>query len=325
MKTRLTKLLITLLVLLMATPIIYVGCQEDKKQPSAPSPTGLSSTLVPNMNLDAYIYVKQDNPTKIPAKITGIPADIEVESLALWGVPADAELALGAGLTLTSASGASELYAKIDLGKDVWKMLSGNTIYLVQGSGTAAESLKTAISNRDFKHYDDKEALEAVAALPSHSTAKLAAIAIAKPSKALIGFIAKDVNPEGLGQINMILNLAKLKVIAAGLYSPNQIDIAKVMGTMESSSNISDLNLGLLILVESSLPGLLVEPAVKKILTESAFTETKLGELMLYKRSLDINRSKAIPVLVRINGNRIFAAVAGQESYAETLITSVNK
>jgi hypothetical protein len=51
---------------------------------------------------------------------------------------------------------------------------------------------------------------------------------------------------------------------------------------MESGGNISNLDICLLILVKSGLPGFLVEPAVGKFL-------------------------------------------AGQESYAETLITSINK
>jgi len=50
-----------------------------------------------------------------------------------------------------------------------------------------------------------------------------------------------------------------------------------------------------------------------------------LGEFTLYKGSWHVDSGEAIPVLVRIEGNCIFAAVAGQEAYAETLITSVNK
>jgi len=68
----------------------------------------------------------------------------------------------------------------------------------------------------------------------------------------------------------------------------------------------------------------LVEPALEKFLSESDFTETNLGEITLYKGLWD-SGGGAIPVLVRIEGNCIFAAVAGQESYVETLITSISK
>ena len=323
MKTNLTtKLPIALFVLLTASPVISVGC-EGGQLPTSSSPGEFSPVLVPNTDLDVYIYAKQDSATTVPAWLVDAPGDIEVESLALWGVPAEDEFALGIGIALTSPGDASALHAEIDLEEDGWKMLSGSTIYFVQGSGTTAESLKTAISNHDFKYCDDSEFLEAAATLPSYGTTKPAAIALAKPSTELIGFIAKDADPERLEQINTMLKLADPKVIAVGLYSPHEIDVPEIVETMESDGSISDLNLGLLGLVKSGLPGFVVEPAIKKFLTESEFTEVNFGEFTLYKRSLHIDGGKAITVLVWIKGNRAFAAVAGQESYAEALISSM--
>jgi len=322
-----TKLLIPVLVLLITTPLISIGCQgEGEPLPSPPSPGELSSTLVPNMNLDVYIYSKQESPTTIPAEMVNAPHDIDVESFAVWGVPAEDDFAFGASLTLTSASDASNVYTAITPRKSGWWMLSGNTIYFVRGSGIAAESLKAAISNNDFKYYDDSKSLQAAATLPSSETSKLAAIALAKPSKALIGLLAKDVDPERLKLIDMILKLARLDVIVGGLYHPHQLDIAAMAAeTMESGSSILNLDLGMLTLVKVGLPGLVVEPIVKSFLTEFEFTETNLGEFTLYKRSWDIGDNRAIPVLVRIEGNHIFAAASGQESYALTLITSINR
>ncbi|MFC1902900.1 hypothetical protein ACFLX4_02395 [Chloroflexota bacterium] len=319
------RLLIAFLLLSIVAATIGMGCDGEVGQPSAmPSPGQLSSTLVPNVPLDMYVYARQDSPTMIPAKMADAPGDIAVESLAIWGVPPENSFAIGMGLTLTSSGDASRIYEEIRLEDGGWKKLSDNIIYLVQGSGTAAEALKTAISNNDFKYYDDSEPLEAVAALPGGGTTMPAAVAIAKPSEALIGFIARDASPESLGQINMILKLVKLKLVAAGLYSPQQIDIAKMAETMENGGNISNLNMGMMVLVKSGYPGLLVEPAVGKLLTERGFAETNIGGVTVYKGSQEIG-GEAIPVLVRIEGNRIFAAVSGQDSYAETLITGINK
>ena len=296
-----TRLLVPLIVLLIATLAIGVGCQEEEGQlPAPPSPGELSSTLVPNMHLDAYIYARQDSPTMIPAGMIGAPCDIEVESLAVWGIPAEDDFAFGMALTLTSASDASELYAEINLEEDSWKMLSGSTVYLVHGSGTAAEALRTAISNHDFRYYDDSELLEAAATLPSRGTTKPAAIALAKPSKALIGFMAKEADSEDLEQINMMLKLVNLKAVAVGLYSPQQIDVAEMAEIMGSDGSISNLNLGLLTLVKSGLPSFLVEPAIKKFLAESEFTEMNFGEFTLYKGSWHVDSGEAIPVLVRM-------------------------
>ena len=279
---------------------------------------------MPDVPLDLYIYARQDGPTTIPAGMVGMPGDIEVEALAVWGISAEDGFALGMGLSLTSDSDAAGLYDDINLEGNGWKLLSGSTIYLVHGSGTAAESQKTAISNNDFKYYDDGEALEAMATLPDYGATKPSAIVLAKPN-VLISFIARGTDSETIGRIDMILKLVNLKLVAAGLYSPQQIDIARIAAIMGSDGNISNINLGVLILVKSGLPGFLVEPAVKKFLTEFEFTETEVGGFAVYKRSWDTGKGGAIPVLVRIEGNYIFAAVAGQDSYAEALITGVNK
>ncbi len=318
-----TKLLILVLGLLIVTPIVSLGCQEEVRHPPASSPSALSSTLVPNMPLDAYLYARQSSPTTIPANLIDATQNINIDSLAVWGVSAEDDFTVGIAVALTSDSEASAVYDEITLGKYGWKKLSGNTIYLVQGSGLAAESLKTVISNNDFKYYDDSESLQAVALLPSEGTTKLAAVALAKPSKALINLITKAADTQGTDLINIILRLINLKVVAGGLYSPYQIDVAEIAEVIDSGGNIYDFDLGLLVLVKSGLPGFIVKFATEKFLAQYQFTEAKLGELALYKGSWDTNNGETVHVLVRIEGNRIIAAVSGQESYVKTLITSV--
>lgn len=324
MNTKLkTKLFILVLCLLIATSITGTGCQEEVRQPTAPSPSVLSTTLVPDAPLDVYLYAKQSSPTTIPAKMIEVSQDVSLESLAIWGVPAEDDFALGFALTLTSDSEASIVYDEITLEEYGWKKLSGDTIYLVQGSGTAAESLKTTISNNDFKYYDDSESLKAVALLPDGGTTKLAAVALVKPSDALIDFITKAANTEGSDLINIVLNLVNLKVAVSGLYSPNQIDVAEIAEVTDIGGDIHNLDLGLLVLVKSGLPGFIVEFATEKFLTRYQFTESKLDELTVYKGSWDTHDGEAVHVLVRVEGSHLFAAVSGQEAYAETLITSV--
>jgi hypothetical protein len=318
-----TKLLLLVLGLLIWAPMVGAGWREEVEQPPAPSPAALSSTLVPNMPLEVYLYARQSHPTTIPAKMMDMPQDIVVDSLAIWGVQVDDIFALGIGLTLTDAGEASRVYPEISLEEDGWKKLSGKTIYVVKGSGPAAESLKTAISKDDFKYYDDSEALKAVAALPGGGATKLAAVAVAKPSKALIGLATKKAAPERLDMIDTMLKLANLKVIAGGLYSPHEIDVQQMAEVMNEGRSIHDLDLGFLVSLKSGLPGSIVRPAAEYFLTESEFVKTSLGEFTVYQGSFDIQDGLAVPALVRIEGNRVFLAVSGQESYAKTLIAGI--
>ena len=320
MNTKLTsKLLIPVLVLLIAGSLISTGCQEKRGQPPpAPSVADLlSATLVPNVPLDIYIYSRQESPTAIPLEIVGVTHPVEVEALALWGITAEEDIAFGAALTLTSTDEASGVYAWIEPEEHVWKMLSGNTVYIVRNlvarPGTAMASLKAAISNNDFKYYDDEKSLKAAATLPNSGTAKLAAVALAEPDAYLTHYISAP------------LQAARIDVVAAGLYSSGHIDLAKMVEAMRAEDSMPDLDLGMLFVVQSGLPGLVVSPIIKKLLTESEFVEANVGGLTLYKRYETLHGARRTPVLVRVEGNHIFAAVSGQESYAQTLITSVNR
>ena len=68
-----------------------------------------------------------------------------------------------------------------------------------------------------------------------------------------------------------------------------------------------------------------VSYAIRQFLKEAYFAETNLGELTVYRGAWEAGAQVEIPVLITVDGNRIFAAIAAQESYAETLITSINR
>ena len=329
MNRKLTRYIvsISLTIMLLAIPITSAGCEEEKLPPPSPSPSpttiDLSSTLVPNTDLDVYVYAKQENPTTVPKDMIDTPFDLNVASMALWGIPTDEDFTFGGALTLTSDADASKIHAQITPREDIWTALIGRTIYFVHGSGTAAQTMKTAISNKDFKYYDDEKALEAVASLPNEGKTKLAAVAIGKPSKALVKRITQNADAEAAGMIDTLLSLAQLEVIAGGMYAPQQIDIAELIKGSQLDG-IREAELGIIILVKSRLPGFVVSPMVKKFLEEAEYQEVNLGGITVYKGFLDEHAQK-IPMLIRIEDNRIFLALSGQESYAQTLITSIKK
>ncbi|MFC1933080.1 hypothetical protein ACFLXU_05590 [Chloroflexota bacterium] len=317
------KLLVTVLLLfLISIPIIALGCQEEVTQPPAASThSDLSTTLVPNIDIDMYVYAKQDNPTTVPKGLVCTSLDVVAESLALWGIPTEDAFILGGGLTFVSVADAAKIHAQISGQAEIWTKLSDRTIYFVQGSGTVAETMKAAISKNNFKQYDDQNALLEVALLPDSGPAKLAAIGIVIPSETLTELIADNINPDYSGMVNTLLTQARLRVITVGLYAPQQIDVAEITQRIEHGS-IWESDLGILALVKSRLPSFVVSPIIKNILDDSGYVETTIGELTLYKGSLDVGNGKDIPIFIRVEGNRIYATVSGQESYARTIITN---
>lgn len=319
-----SKLLILTLCLFLALPLFSIACQEAPMESQAPPTDELSETLVPNIPLDIYLYARQGSPTTIPAEMLNSSQDINIDSLAIWVVPSEDELAFGMALTFTQSHEASTIHNQIKLEERVWKKLSGNIIYLVYGTGSSTEALKTAIANNDFKHYDDEGAIQELAVLPNDDINKPAAVAIAKPTKALIESFCKVSNIRGSNLINAIINLVNFKIIVGGLYSPQYIDIFELVEEMNKGANINDFDLGMLVSIKYGLPDTIVKLVVERFLLQAEFTKEQLGDLTVYKGFRDINNKGKACILIRVEDNHIFAAVSGQESYAENLITSIN-
>jgi hypothetical protein len=303
------------------------SCQIDPDQlPFVSSANNkFAAFMVPDTNLDLYVYAKQERSTTVPADMIKMPQDVDVEALAIWGVPAKEGLVLGMAFTFADSKTASDTYSRITLDQSWWKFLNNNVIYIVQGSGIASTALKEVISKNDFIYYNDSQILESVLIFPNSGRSKIIALAAAKPSEQVINYLEKSIDSKNMQLVNKISKQINLDLIIAGLYSPHQINIAKAGEVLKKGTNLASLDLGILILIKSNLPGFLVEPAVKNILTEYGFIEKSLGRFSLYRGLWSTANNNVVPIFIRVEDNYIFVALSGQETYAETLITSVYK
>ncbi|MFH1169841.1 MAG: hypothetical protein V1691_04005 [Chloroflexota bacterium] len=299
------------------------GCQTADLAETSTTPSHnaeLSATMVPDIDLDLYVYINQGSPASIPKDITGTPFDIVAESLSLWGIADDDGFTLGGGLTTDSENHAAMIADLVPSQEGIWVAPLGSTIYFVEESGSAAEKLEDAISHKAFKTYDDKKALAEVALLPDGGTAVRAATAIATPSDALVHLLANSVSTEDSQLIETMFKWAHIQVVTAGLYSSQPIDVIQTARNVDNGS-IWNSELGVVASVKSGLPGFIVSPIVVNFLEKSGYAKTDINGLSVYQGSLDTGGGQAVPVFIRVDGNRIFAAVSGDEAYARTLIT----
>jgi hypothetical protein len=166
--------------------------------------TALAATLVPDVNLDVYIYIKQLACTTVPKNLIGLDIDIQIDSLAIWGVIKNDVYSIGGILNFPNASEASNLYSKLPQQSDVWTKLVVSSIYVVQGSDVPAETLKKAINNNKFKPYDDSSALGQVAARPYSNSIKPVAICMVRPSQASIDILKQYVDLKTVNTVQSI-------------------------------------------------------------------------------------------------------------------------
>ncbi len=78
--------------------------------------SNLSATLVPDMDLDVYIYLSQERPTRLSSETAETRTDIDIDSLAVWGVSTEEDFAFGGAITLADAGQAEEVQSKIKAG-----------------------------------------------------------------------------------------------------------------------------------------------------------------------------------------------------------------
>jgi hypothetical protein len=286
--------------------------------------TTLAATLVPDVNLDVYIYINQLTPTTVPGSLIGSPTDIQIDSLAIWGVINNDVYSIGGELNFPSASDASNLYSQLPQQSDIWTKLVGSSIYVVQGSGGPAESLKNAINNNNFISYNDSNALGQVAAMPYSNSTKPAAICIVKPSQAAINLLKQYTDANTVSTVQSIFTWAKPQIIVVGLYSSGTIDIADLDREINNNT-ILNANLGIVASVNSIFPGLIVSPIATKLLNNEGYTQTTSGNLTEYQTSINIGNGQSIQALLNVDGNRVFVAASGNQSYAQTLMSNINR
>jgi hypothetical protein len=314
---------ISLIIVLALIPVVGIGCAGSPKV-SGILASEISKTQVPNLNLDLYLNIKQESPIIVPRDLTGSANDISIDSLAIWGIVDQNTYSVSGALTFTNAIDANNLYSQLPKMADVWTKLSARTIYVVYGSGGPADSLKTAISNNDFKQFDDTGALGEISLMPYGATTKPSAIGMIRPSPAAMNLLKQYVDANTMTTIDSINTWVKPQVFVFGLYSSQPIVISDINQRILNNT-VWDTELGVVASCVSSFPGIVFSPIASSYLDNTGYPKSNVGSLPVYKISLDGGNGKIIPLLINVNGNHVFATSSGRESYADTLMTGITR
>jgi hypothetical protein len=311
-----------LLLILVMVPVIGTSC-------SGPETSGViantvAATLVPDTALDIYIYFNQGSPTKVPKGLLKISQDYSVESASIWGVIDNDVYSMAGALTFTNTADAGSLYSQLSSSKEYWTKLSDKTLYMVSGGGIPADKLKTAISNNSFKRFNDTKALAELSRMPYSDNARPAAVAIIKPSKAAMDLIKSQLGTETASTLDSAYNWGKPNMIVCGLYSAQKLDIADIAQRIGNGS-FREMNLGVMVLVESSLPGLVFSPAVSRVLDSNGYAKISSGNLTMFQTSVNGPDGKPVPVLINVDGNQLFVTASVQQNFAQAMLMGIRQ
>ena len=271
---------------------IIAGLSNSSLAPAA----ALAETKVPDLNLDLYLYVKQANPTVVPADLVGSTTDIDLDSLALWGIVENNDYSIGGALNFCDAADALTGYSLIPAETGLWTMLSGRTIYAVYGSGAPFERLKSAIINNNFKKYVDAQALNEVAALPYTSTNKPIMIGVLKPRPEVIKLIENHIDTDFSRTIDNLTPWAQPQILTLGLYSSQPVSVADIQNRLENGT-LWDLNFGVLASVISAGPASVFSATADKYLADNNYEKIKLENITVYRDCVKYIADTTLPAL----------------------------
>jgi len=310
----------TMVLIVVLTATLLGGCKRAPAEEPAASAMQVSEHLVPDVPLDVYVYLEQDRPTVMPAGTLDISRDAEVVSLAIWGVPyEDADFSIGGALKFTGKEQAASVHGDMQVGADTWLKLNGDTIYVVKGNGAAAATLRTALENGRFKRYDDIDGLAAAQQLPEGGADEMVAIALVRPSTALIHYITADVENENVDTATGILALIKLKTVAAAGYTADYVS-GERLTAIANSGQITDPGISLVAIVDASLPGIIAGPLVENFLSEQEFAAETCGEVQVYIKGQALETGEMMHLAVSVDGSKLVVASAADRGKAIKLV-----
>ncbi len=311
---------VSLLVLVLLLTML-AGC---KRAPDSPKSTGeieVSELVVPDVPLDAFIYLQQEKETRIPVGTMGISQDIEVVSMSVWGVPyEESDFSFGVAFNFGSEVQAAEVYAGIGSAVGgTWVEHAGKTVFLVNGTGPAAATLRAALQNRKFKTYDDADGLTAAQGLPDGGDSKMVALALVRPSPALLRFVTESNDNDTVTMVTGILGLMRLKMGAVGGYAEHHLDGVQLIASVRGGS-IDDSGLSVIGIVNANLPGVVVGPLVERLLPEQGFRVETSGDEKYFLKAQPISDGGRVYLALMVDGSRLVMAISAEDGRSRELV-----
>lgn len=301
--------------------VLFIGLSAipactAKRSPQAPAlPPGFSEAMVPDLDIDAYIYARQEVPFSLPTRPGFLSQAYEVESVALWLVPSGSDEAVGAVLVLPSQAAA--LYQEIPSSARIWKHLSGNRIFLVLNPAGTGQALQKAIEGNAFKTLQtrDSKAWEIVNSLPPQPPTKPFAAGFLRLNERTLDYVKKNAAGFNTDAIASLTQQAKIELVGIGAYSRQPINLSE----LQSVSDIKKLDIGAIAICQSGYPGALLGPALGALYSRLNLTETDVKGGTAYATSVNVAAQK-LDIVLGVSGSQIILAGASQLPYAKELL-----
>ena len=313
----------TLIVLLAASFALLAGCNPTLVQTDPELPPGFLETPVPDVELNAYLYTSQEQPTIIPLELllaevsvpSGFPTEVGVQRMAAWMGP-DLQ-SFGASLRFQDVQDATfveeQMAERAREAVQSWR--DGADLQLARGSGPWVEGLRSALSNGSTTDFQEAypEVWKLLRLLPASPPGEVVAAGFLRPTSTVIDSLAARAGLN-LGRFGPALGTVNVKNVAFAAYSNQRI----VFPTEVTPEYIQEYQIGAIYIAQSSYPGFILSFFLDRFAGRVDLEETQvIGEAVLYREFEDVY------LMVKVLGNTIFFTLAPSRDYAQELMAAV--
>ena len=311
-------------VLLLAVSLLaLIGCSPSLVETDPKLPPGFLDTPVPNVNLNAYLYLSQEAPTTVPlgllvnveALSPGSPDAIQIDHMAAFMGP-DMQ-AFGAILGFGTDADARFVWQQVEgpLKQEVTGQQDGADIRLVRGSSLWTQSLTDALSNQDTSAFPEgrPDVWKLMRLFPASPPGQPVAAGFVRPNRVIIDSLAARAGLD-LGSLSQALGTVNISNVAFATYSNNPIEIPAQM----TPKYVQQYQVGTIFVARSSYPGFILSFFLNNFSGRMNLEDaTVSGERVLYREFRDLH------LFFKAIGNTIFFTLAPDRDFSERLMASV--
>mgnify|MGYP001584498422 CR=1 FL=1 len=300
-----------LISVLIVVILLAAGCSGPKTSKAPELTEGLAAAMVPDMPLDGYLFVRQNQPTILQGKLLNLPNNISIQSVEIWMLPSESSEIIGAVVTFPSAQDAESLFSLIPNQNELWKYLAANNIFFVMGSGSHAEEVKKAITARQFVSLSKaaSDAWGLMQRFPGQPASKPLAVGFVRMEDRLFNFI-REMSQKGKQPFDenalSAFKMAKIEMAAVAVYSNKVLQVTDLL----SPNNLKEGGLGGILIAKSSYPGFAISAALGPIASKVSLEKTDIDGKSAYYRAIDAPGGEKVHLVFNNSGQYIYATAA---------------
>ena len=307
---------LALLLILSLALVSDPGCETTPNISTPLLPSGFTDALVPDVNLDGYLYLNQSSPVVISSdlmKATG--PQISVRSAQLFLGP-DTD-SIGGSVSFQSQADAQlavQLMKSITI--PLWSLANGNIIYAANtDSGDWTSSVKNAFSQQQMVNPSAKfpETREDFAYFPSNPPSKPIVAGFVNTTGNLVDSIGTRTELS-LTDYTSVLKSAGISRISFVVYCAKPITISS---KTLSEAYIDSLQVSALAVGRSSYPSIAVSAFFDTAIESAGFTKYTINNVDMFEYPLG-----NAEIAAGHKGNVIYVAVSPSKDLVEKLLLS---